>query len=226
MAAGGYSLELATLLNHAVLPVLGDLLGRPFAFRCLIQVLAPGIAAYGGVVEDAMGGIGFGIVPGPLALGDGSLGLAPALATGCRRRRRRRRRCSAAGVSVVKTDCRLLSATSVGSAPSRVGTLSLHCEPEPVGATVFVDASYDGEVMVAAGDIAYTAGREAIATYNESLAGARAPGFAGVSGPQHVDALRAIGDEGPQHAERPEGSDSAGGTVTGGDTVSDSLPTA
>ena len=97
---------------------------------------------------------------------------------------------AAAGVSVVKTDCRLLSATSVGSAPSRVGTLSLHCEPEPVGATVFVDASYDGEVMVAAGDIAYTAGREAIATYNESLAGARAPGFAGVSGPQHVDALR------------------------------------
>ena len=97
---------------------------------------------------------------------------------------------AAAGVSVVKTDCRLLAATSVGSAPSRVGTLSLHCEPEPVGATVFVDASYDGEVMVAAGDIAYTAGREAIATYNESLAGARAPGFAGVSGPQHVDALR------------------------------------
>ena len=35
-----------------------------------------------------------------------------------------------------------------------------------------------------------------------------------------------LGDEGPQYAERLEGSDSAGGTVTGGDTVSDSLPTA
>ena len=54
---------------------------------------------------------------------------------------------AAAGVSVVKTDCRLLSATSVGSAPSRVGTPArVQCEPEPVGATVFVDASYDGEV--------------------------------------------------------------------------------
>ncbi len=33
------------------------------------------------------------------------------------------------------------------------------------------------------------AGREAISKYNESLAGARAPGFTGLSGPQHVNAL-------------------------------------
>ena len=41
-----------------------------------------------------------------------------------------------------------------------------------------------------------------------------------------VDDDAELGDEEPQHAERPAGSDSAGGTVTGGDTVSDSLPTA
>ena len=51
----------------------------------------------------------------------------------------------------------------------------------------------DGDVMVAAGDVAYTAGRESIAQYNESLAGARVPGFVGVGGPRHVDALRPDG---------------------------------
>jgi hypothetical protein len=54
------------------------------------------------------------------------------------------------------------------------------CEPRPITATVFIDASYDGDVMVAAGDVEYTAGREANTTYNESLAGARAPGWVGV----------------------------------------------
>ena len=37
--------------------------------------------------------------------------------------------------------------------------------------------------------VSYTWGREATSTYNESLAGVRSPGFSGVSGPQHVDAL-------------------------------------
>jgi hypothetical protein len=44
------------------------------------------------------------------------------------------------------------------------------------------------------GNIPYTWGREARATYNESLAGARAPSWAGVDGPMHADALRADGE--------------------------------
>jgi hypothetical protein len=100
----------------------------------------------------------------------------------------------AANVSTVRLDCRLLSAqTAAVAAGSAVASISVLCEPQPVTAAVFIDASYDGEVMVAAGDVAYTSGREAIATYNESLAGARAPGWTGVSGPRHVDALRPDG---------------------------------
>lgn len=112
-----------------------------------------------------------------------------------------------ANVSAVKVDCRLLSAATArgvgggpggpgagaGAAASFVTSISVLCEPQPVSATVFIDASYDGEVMVAAGDVAFTAGREAVSTYNESLAGARAPGWDGVSGPRHVDALNPDG---------------------------------
>ena len=54
----------------------------------------------------------------------------------------------------------------------------------------FIDASYDGDIMVAAGNVDFTAGREAATTYNESLAGARVPGWVGVGGPQHVPALK------------------------------------
>jgi hypothetical protein len=43
--------------------------------------------------------------------------------------------------------------------------------------------------MVAAGDIYYTWGREAKSQYNESLAGARTPSWAGVGGPRGVDAI-------------------------------------
>ena len=131
-----------------------------------------------------------------------------------------------ANVTAVKLDCRLLSAASASvDGVSRVASVSVLCEPMPVTATVFIDASYDGEVMidathmpmqathmrmqaitahkhasgahmqvmVAVGDVDYTAGREAIATYNESLAGARVPGWNGVSGPRHVNALTADG---------------------------------
>jgi hypothetical protein len=99
-----------------------------------------------------------------------------------------------ANVTHVKLDCRLLSATAASSAGvSRVQSITVLCEPEPVAATVFIDASYDGEVMVAVGDVDYTAGRESIATYNESLAGARVPGWVGVGGPRNVSALRADG---------------------------------
>ena len=96
-----------------------------------------------------------------------------------------------AGVKTVKLDCRLLSATAQKSGGvSRVGSISVHCLPDPVTATVFIDTSYDGEIMVAVGDVEYTAGREAKSTYQESYAGARKPGWAGVGGPRHVDALR------------------------------------
>lgn len=37
----------------------------------------------------------------------------------------------------------------------------------------------------------FTAGRESSSQYNESYAGARAPSWTGVSGPQHVDAIGA-----------------------------------
>jgi hypothetical protein len=66
----------------------------------------------------------------------------------------------------VQLDCRLLSATAGAAAggASKVASVSVLCEPEPVvTATVFVDASYDGDVMVAVGDVAYTAGRESVA---------------------------------------------------------------
>ena len=96
-----------------------------------------------------------------------------------------------ANVKTVKLDCRLLSATRAqAGGVSRVGSISLLCEPKPITATVFIDASYDGEIMVAVGDVEYTAGREAISKYNESLAGARAPGWTGVGGPQHINALK------------------------------------
>ena len=44
--------------------------------------------------------------------------------------------------------------------------------PPPARAiNIVCELGYDGEIMVAAGDIPYTAGREAIRTYNESYAG-------------------------------------------------------
>ena len=44
-----------------------------------------------------------------------------------------------------------------------------------IAGAAFIDASYDGEVLVAAG-VDYTYGRESVAQYNESLAGVRAAG--------------------------------------------------
>ena len=99
-----------------------------------------------------------------------------------------------AGVKTVKLDCRLLSAAAAAAGGvSRVQSISVLCETAPVTATVFIDASYDGEVMVAVGDVAYTAGREANTTYGEPLAGARVPGWVGVGGPRNVSALRPDG---------------------------------
>ena len=80
---------------------------------------------------------------------------------------------SNASVTTIKTGCWCTGATTATGADdvSRVASISVACEAAPVTATVFIDASYDGDVMVAAGDVDFTAGREAISTYNESYAG-------------------------------------------------------
>lgn len=100
-----------------------------------------------------------------------------------------------ANVKTIQTDCRLLSAatTEDRDGVSRIASVILFCEPEPVTATVYIDASYDGDIMVAVRNVPFTAGRESNTTYNESLAGVRVPGFDGVSGPQHVNALHEDG---------------------------------
>lgn len=96
-----------------------------------------------------------------------------------------------ANVTAIKLDCHVMSATSTSTADvSKVDSVVFSCEQNPVTATVFIDASYDGDIMVAVGNVECTAGREAKTTYNESLAGARTPGFDGVGGPRHVNALR------------------------------------
>jgi hypothetical protein len=98
---------------------------------------------------------------------------------------------ASANVTAIKLDCHITAATSVKSGSiSKVESISVSCASDPITATVFIDASYDGDIMVAVGDVEYTAGREAVSTYNESYAGARTPGFSGVGGPQHIDALR------------------------------------
>ena len=99
-----------------------------------------------------------------------------------------------ASVGIIKTDCQVTgAATEQQNGVSRIKSVSLSCEPNPVTATVFIDASYDGDVMVAAKDIDYTWGREANITYNESLAGAREPGWTGVGGPQNISATKPDG---------------------------------
>jgi hypothetical protein len=96
-----------------------------------------------------------------------------------------------AGVHTIELNCRLLSAQPGPGAGSgkaatggAVGSIRVMCKNTSVTATVFIDASYDGEIMTSLNNIEYTAGREAMAQYNESLAGARIPSFAGVGGPK------------------------------------------
>jgi hypothetical protein len=81
-------------------------------------------------------------------------------------------------------DCRLQLVTTKATT---ISSISVSCLSQPISAVVFIDASYDGEIMVGAKNINYTFGRESIATYNESLAGARKPGWSGVGGPRGVD---------------------------------------
>ena len=97
-----------------------------------------------------------------------------------------------AGVNHIYLGCRLVGATTTTATlenASKIRDVTVTCKKSPVRAKSFIDASYDGELMVAAKDIEYTWGRESRSTYGESLAGARYPGFVGVGGPQHVSAL-------------------------------------
>ena len=52
---------------------------------------------------------------------------------------------SAAGVKRIGLDCRLMTAAVTDGT---VQSISLLCEPEPITAIVFIDASYDGDMMV------------------------------------------------------------------------------
>ena len=75
--------------------------------------------------------------------------------------------------------CRLMSVSRGGgvggAAQACLTTADFLCandtEPLTVSASVFIDASYDGDMMVAAGGISYASGREPRAAFNESLAG-------------------------------------------------------
>ena len=88
-----------------------------------------------------------------------------------------------ANVQHIQLNCHLVSAQSTHSA---IHSITLSCQPTlPITATVFIDASYDGEIVVAA-NIEHTSGRESTLQYNESLAGAHIPSWNGVSGPHHI----------------------------------------
>ena len=52
-----------------------------------------------------------------------------------------------------------------------LSSVSLDCRAAPLTAAVFIDASYAGDLLVLSG-VSYASGREANATYGESLAGA------------------------------------------------------
>lgn len=102
-----------------------------------------------------------------------------------------------ASVTIIKTNCHITGATTQknnsANDGSRIATATFSCEEKPISAKVWIDASYDGDLMIAAGDIDYTAGREAVSQYNESLAGARTPSWEGVAGPKGINALRPDG---------------------------------
>ena len=51
----------------------------------------------------------------------------------------------------------------------------------------FIDASYEGEVMIASGHVSYTFGRESQSQYNESLAGVTNGSIGQFDVPMYVD---------------------------------------
>lgn len=76
-----------------------------------------------------------------------------------------------AGVTLLERH-RLREQTGVRKAGNRVVEISLE-NGARVAAKVFIDASYEGDLMAQAG-VSYTFGREGVAQYGESLAGVRA----------------------------------------------------
>ena len=76
----------------------------------------------------------------------------------------------------VKTGCHATTVTrATGGAPGCLGQVDFLCDnrtrPMSVQASFLIDASYDGDLLVLAGGIDYTSGREPRSKYNESLAG-------------------------------------------------------
>ena len=67
----------------------------------------------------------------------------------------------------VLTGCALVGATRTGGALTAV---ALDCRPAPLTAHTYIDASYAGDLLVAAG-VPHAVGRESSAQYGESLAG-------------------------------------------------------
>lgn len=77
-----------------------------------------------------------------------------------------------AGV-VLRTKSRLKEQNGVGKVGGRIDWIEIE-SGERLSARVFVDASYEGDLMAQAG-VTYTWGREAVSTYNEERAGIRPP---------------------------------------------------
>jgi len=66
--------------------------------------------------------------------------------------------------------CPLMAANRVGTVVTDITVSCNGSAPQVITGRAFVDASYDGEVVVAAG-LSYTWGREGNTTYGESMAG-------------------------------------------------------
>jgi hypothetical protein len=104
------------------------------------------------------------------------------------------------GVATVKLDCRLLSAaTAAAGGVSRVASISVLCEAAPVTATVFIDASYDGEVAT---DLGPDGAPDVDTRPRSTVRFAMRPSWAGV---RSVEVFGAFGRErGGVEAERVE----------------------
>jgi hypothetical protein len=104
-----------------------------------------------------------------------------------------------AGVTVVR-DAALVAADAVALDATRI--VAVTTSAGTFTGEVFIDASYGGDLMAAAG-VTHTVGREAAATYGESLAGARPAALvhtAGVPIPEYVATVPAPGAPGTADA--------------------------
>ena len=67
-------------LNDAMFGAVSHLLHRPFAFRRLVQIVAPGFTTFGGALEYAVRCAGLCLLTSPFAFAFAAHGVAPALA--------------------------------------------------------------------------------------------------------------------------------------------------